>query len=379
MPDKNPWGNGQDQGPPDLIELIKKGFKKGANGSKFSTRLPTDNHTGFFAGIIALGLIILWALSGIFLVSPPEQAAILRFGKYVETVGPGPHWIPRFIESKDTVNVQQVRNFQYASEMLTQDENIVSVALAVQYRIADLKNYLFNVVTPVKTLQQATSSALRQVVGTMSLDDVLTTGRVELRNKAAAQINKTLALYKTGLIITDINLQPAKPPEAVTPAFDDAINAREDEQRYINQAEAYARKVTSTAAGQVARIQQQADAYKQAVVLHAQGNVARYLALLNPYKASRNVTRERLYLDTVASVLAKTTNILVDTSGSNVLYLPLDQILKKSLNHNKAASDASNDEPEQTTTAQSQTQNFESPLSTYGEPRKGYSTNGGQS
>ncbi len=253
---------------------------------------------------------------------------VLRFGRYVKTVTPGPHWIPPVIEKRFTVNVQKISQLPYQAEMLTQDENIVSVALTVLYRIEDPNKFLFNVVNPMVTLQQATSSALRQVVGQMTLNTVLTTGRQELRDKVAKQLDKTLAIYQTGIDVTDVTLQPAKPPEAVTHAFDDAIKAREDEQRYINQAKAYARKVESIVKGQTARLTQSANAYKQEVVLRSRGATARYLALLKPYQRAPEVTRKRLYLDTMALVLSHTTNIIMDTSNNNIMYLPLNEILR---------------------------------------------------
>lgn len=322
------------QDPDDLFKAVKK---------VFSDSMDNPNRGAWlYTFLIVFILFIIWAVSGIFVVSPAEKSAILRFGRYVTTVGPGPHWIPRFIDSQFTVDTQQVRNFSYQAEMLTRDENIVSVALAVQYRIADPNNYLFSVVDPIKTIQQATSSALRQIVGTMSLDSVLTTGRGQLREEIEKQLVETLEAYKTGLLVTDVRLQPAKPPEAVTDAFDDAIKAREDEQRYINQARAYARTVTSIAIGQIARLQQSADAYQKEVVLQAEGATSRYLALLGPYQQSKAVTRDRLYLDTISNVLANTTNVFVDSSGNNVLYLPLDQLLKKGLIQDRKSSSEKN-------------------------------------
>ena len=329
----NSWSKNKGQdGPPDLDDMLKNFFAKvfgkgsgnSSNNDSGSGQVVSSKKIG---GFIAL-VIAVWAVLGVYIVSPAEQAVILRFGKYVSVTGPGPHWLPLGIESEDRVNVQQVSNFAYTAEMLTKDENIVSVAVAVQYRIANPEDYLFNVVSPIASLKQATASALRQVVGQTSLDDVLTTGRQTLIEGVRKQLNTTLDIYNTGLVVTDVTLQPAKPPEQVTAAFDDAIKAREDEQRYINQAQAYARQVSAIAEGNIARLKQQAAAYRQEVVLKAKADTTRYLALLNPYKASPEVTRDRLYIDTISSVLSKTTNIFVETGGSNVLYLPLEQILR---------------------------------------------------
>lgn len=330
---QNPWGKRPEQGPPDLLELLKKLFSGAKNkvnvastgGGASSNNLPFSK---IAMGVVGF-LVLIWLVAGIYIVSPAEQAVILRFGKYVTTVGAGPHWIPPLIEERFVINTQEVNNFPYNAQMLTRDENIVSVAVAVQYRIADPEQYLFNVSHPVRSLQEATFSALRQVVGQMTLDDVLTTGRQSLRDQVAQQLNDTLAIYKTGLEVTDMTLQPAKPPEEVTAAFDDAIKAREDEQRYINQAQAYVRNVTSTAKGQIARLTQSANAYQQSVVLQAQGSVARFNALLQAYKNAPVVTRERLYLDGVQSALSRTHNIIVDSGHGNMLYLPLDQLLKQ--------------------------------------------------
>jgi membrane protease subunit HflK len=331
---KNPWERKPD-GPPDLFKVL---------GDFFNKKKPSGDDEGGSSGsgdgftlssvwvwaIVAL-VVLIWALSGIYIVNQAEQSVVLRFGKYVETVGPGPHWLPSLVESEQKVDIQQIRNFQYQSEMLTKDENIVNVSLAVQFRIDNARDFLFNVDNPGASLQQATASALRQMVGQMTLDSILTTGRSELRDNVAKQLNLTVKAYGMGLQVTDVRLLPAKPPEAVTEAFDDAIKAREDEQSSINRGQAYARKVTSEVKGDIAKLQESAQAYKQEVVLQAQGNVARYNAVLVPYLAAPTVTRERLYLDTVQEVLSHTNNVIVDSGAHNVLYLPLDQMIKSHL------------------------------------------------
>lgn len=347
---QSPWGKKPEQGPPDLFELLKKLFKSAAKGSDNNTQQNTTQRNASPSShsasplpwsintIIATAcaiIFVIWFLAGIFVVKPAQQAVILQFGKYAGTENAGPHWIPLLIDTRYIVNTQEVRNFPYRSDMLTNDENIVSVAVAVQYRIENPSAYLFNVVRPVDALQQATASALRQVVGEMSLNDVLTKGREVLRDNVATQLNRILARYKTGLVVTDVTLQPAKPPEEVTAAFDDAIKAREDEQRYINQASAYVNQVTSTAAGQISRLTQSANAYQQEVVLRAKGQTARFLALYDAYKNAPVVTRERLYLEGMQAMLSKTHNIIVDSGGNNMMYLPLDQLLKKQAGQSK--------------------------------------------
>lgn len=328
-PGKDPWRSGHDEGPPDLAHLFKKIFGK-FNQPTGQNESGKSVNPGRLVGLAVLIVIGIWAIAGVFLVSPPEQSVILRFGKYVRTVGPGPHWVPAIIERHYTGNIQRVDSFPYESEMLTQDGNIVSVKIQVQYRIADLKDYLFNVVTPIETLHQAASSALRQVVGQMNLDPILTTGREELAQKVMDLLQQTLSSYRSGIEVREVTLQSSKPPEAVTVAFDDVIKATEDQKRYINQAEAYAKKRVLIAQGEVARIMQEADAYRYAAVAKATGATARYLALLKPYQEAPGITRERLYLDTVTDVLKNTNTILVNAGSNNVLYLPLEELLKQS-------------------------------------------------
>lgn len=344
MPNDNnqdPWkGSGKKEGPPDLDELLRnlqnkinaffnKKAKPQQNAGRESTNSNSPKH--IYNRNILLGLslfLVIWILSGIFIVSPAEQAVIVRFGKYVKTMGPGPHWIPRFFESYYILNVQQISEFPFQAEMLTQDENIVSVEITVQYRIDDPKNYLFNVVDPNASLRQATASALRQIVGNTTLDDILTSGRQKVAQEVSEQIKKILSIYNPGIQITDITLQSAKPPEAVTDAFDDAIKAREDEQRYINQAYAYMEKVQPIAHGQASRLLEAANAYKQQVVLDAQAATAKYLALLPEYQKNPQLMRQRLYIDAIESVLTKSNKVMIDTKGGqNLIYLPLDKIM----------------------------------------------------
>lgn len=329
--------------PPDLDEVLKNLQRKlkglfGQKKTAFSPAGPSASSPkssqmmGPIFIFIAVVFILIWFFSGFFIVAPAEKAAVLRFGKYVKTDEPGLHWIPPFISSRYLVNVQQVLTYPYQAEMLTQDENIVSVDLVVQYRIFNLKDYLFNVANANESLQQATASALRQVIGQTKLDDVLTSGREKVRQETQDVLEKTLERYHTGLIIADVNMQPAKPPEEVTAAFDDAIKAREDEQRFKNQATTYSNRVVPKAEGNASRLMAEANAYKQQVVLNAQGATAQFLALLPQYLQFPDVTRERMYLDTLQSVMSQTPKILMDTGTgtNNMMYLPLDKLINKS-------------------------------------------------
>lgn len=327
---KDPWGRDKTpQGPPDLHAVFKQFKNKLFGGGRKAGGASSDRKANtYFTGLIVLAVVILWILSGIFIVSPAERAVITRFGKYVETVGPGPHWLPRFIESKFLVNVQHISNFAYAADMLTKDENIVSVSVVVQYRIINAQNYLFNVVDANSSLEQATASALRQAVGHNTLDDLLTTGRSEVRQQVAEQLQQIINVYKAGLVVTDVTLQSVKPPEPVTSAFDDVIKAREDQKSYINKANTYANQVSANAQGQIARISQEAQAYLKEVVLNAQASTVGFTALLPEYQKSPAITRERLYLTTMETIFAESNKILLDQkSGNPLLYLPLDKML----------------------------------------------------
>lgn len=332
---KDPFG-GKNQ-PPDLDEALKKLqalLKKGIFGSsgKKSKKFEVDNGGGgALLGLIFGVVVFLWALSGIFILGPAEEAVILRFGKYVKTVGAGPHWIPRFICSKTVKNVDRVLDYSYSAQMLTKDENLVAVSVAVQYRIGDLYDYLFSVVDPEESLRQATSSALRQVVGTTTLDELITEGRDAWGADMQETLIKILDYYKVGIKIVNVSPQPARAPENVQDAFDDAIKAQEDEKRFKEQARAYAAKVVPIAEGNAKRILAEANAVAEQLVLRAKGETAEFLALLPEYRKSSYVMQERMYLDTMQAVLSQTTKVIVDGKSGNMLYLPLDKIIKESV------------------------------------------------
>ncbi len=342
---KDPWtsggGNRGEPQPPDLDEVLRKlqqklqglfggGPSKGSNGNVEYISAKPPSVSRFGVGLIIAVLAIIYLLSGIYIVKPAERAVVFQFGRFVKEVGPGPHWLPVFIRSKEVVNVELIMDSTHSSRMLTSDENIIVVQLAVQYKVDNLPNYLFNVIDPTRSLKEATDSAIRQVVGQSTLDDVLTEQRSQIRDEIRKQIEETLAVYQSGLLITDVNLQPARPPEEVKEAFDDAIKAQEDEERLINLANAYRRRVIPTAEGQVQRILADARAYEAEVKLRANADIERFNQLLPEYQKAPEVTRERLYLDRMASILGRVSKIVVDSSnGQQVMYLPLDQLLKK--------------------------------------------------
>jgi len=321
---KDPWSGRDNQSPPDLIELISKVFKKSNKTPENTGQEPHLNDSkslGIIAVLVIIIVAVVWFVAGFFIVSPTDQAPILRFGRYTKTVGSGLHWIPRLVEKSFPVNTTTINKVNVSADMLTQDENIVTVEIAVQYRIDNPRNYLFNVVDPIGSLKQVTSSAMRQVIGDNSLDDILTTGRQKVRDDIEKVIKNTLAPYQTGIIITDVNLQPAKPPTAVTAAFDDAINAREDKQKYINKAQAYQNQVISMVKGQQSRIMQDASAYKTKVTQEAKGNVSRYLALLKPYEKAPEIMRNKLYYDTMTNVFKHTNNVINNTDGRSIVNI----------------------------------------------------------
>ena len=327
---KEPWSGKQQ--PPELDEALKR-FQEKIKKLFFGCRrqsMPEEpvvfKNAGFVGIVVSLLIFIVWALSGIFIVDPAEKAAILRFGKYSETVGPGPHWIPRLMDSKIIVNVDRVSDYSYSAQMLTKDENLVSVSVAVQYKIGDLEAYLFNVADPQESLQQATSSALRQVVGTTTLDQIITAGREAWGINVQDSLVKILGAYKTGITIVNVSPQPARAPENVQDAFDDAIKAQEDEKRFKEQAYAYKARVVPIAQGNALRIIAEAEAYAKQIALKATGEVAEFTALLPEYIQSPLVTSERMYLDTMQQVLSKSTKIIVDNKAGNLLYLPLDKL-----------------------------------------------------
>jgi modulator of FtsH protease HflK len=348
----NPWGNkGKDQGPPDLDQIIKNFINKIKANFNFKTpsfgnrnggggmgggggRKPFSNQKelGYLGSVIIIGLVILYLISGVYIVDPPERAVMTRFGKYIQTKGPGPHWMPPIIESKEIVNVEQVHTSDHNGLMLTKDRNIASVGIAVQYKIGsdeeDVRAFLFNVVNPIQSLKLSAESALRQVIGQSTMDEVLTLKRSEIAIAIKEQIIETLKPYKTGIAVLDVAMQFAKAPDEVRSAFDEVIKAAADEERLVNQARAYENEVLPRARGNVERLRNEALGYKGETVLNAEGNVQRFNQILPEYKKAPKVTQTRLYLDTMEEIFSKTTKILVEGNGNNnMMYLPLDKLI----------------------------------------------------
>ncbi len=347
-PKKDPWG-GNDQGPPDLDEVIRKlqdrfaGFFGGKGGGKGNGSRPSGGGRGggIGVGLIAVVGLIIWAATGIYVVDPAERGVVLRFGQHVGTTLPGPHWHwPSPIERVELVDVDRVRTISRKAPMLTRDENIVNVELAVQYRVKVAEDFLFNVRDPESTLKDVTESAIRAVVGKTSMDTILTEGRAELVTKTGTLIQTILDDYQTGLVVTKVNLQDAQPPEEVQDAFADAIKAREDEQRLKNEAEAYSNKVVNNAKGVASRYIEEAEAYKAEQVAHAEGRAGRFEKQLTAYQVAPQITRDRLYLDAMESVLSKSSKVMLDAKGgNNLMYLPLDKLMQRGSGSARTMSD----------------------------------------
>ena len=343
--DKDPWGNKNDQGPPDLDEAFKKlqnnlsqmfgGKSGGSGGAGGGSSLKMNS--GMIGGLIILA-IVGWALSGVYTLDEKERGVVLRLGKVNdEILLPGLHWNPPIIDRVMFESVTDVKSIQHNSEMLTEDENIVKVNMQVQYVVSDVKEYLLRVSNPVQSLYQSTESALRHEVGSALMNDVLTSGRAELGFKVKDRIQTYMNRYTTGIEVTQVVIDETAPPDAVRAAFDDVIKAREDEVREKNEATAYANQVVPEARGEAQRLVEQALGYKERVIARARGEAARFNALYAEYELAPEVTRERLYLDTMEAVMSNSTKVMVDVEGgNNLLYLPLDKLINQTQNNSNS-------------------------------------------
>lgn len=337
--DNDPWGKnnnrgGRDQGPPDLDEVFSKLSqklggkfgKKGGNGNGPS--IGGGGAIGF--GVIAVIAIAIWFFAGFYTVGEAERAVVLRLGQFDRIEEPGLNWHPRFIdEIKDEqlVNVQAIRSLRAAGTMLTKDENVVTVEMGVQYRVSDPYKYLYRVTDADDSLRQATDSALRAVIGDSLMDSILTSGRQQIRQSTQETLNRIIDSYDMGILIVDVNFQSARPPEQVKDAFDDAIAAREDEERFEREAEAYRNDILPKATGRAERLKKEAVGYSERTVNGALGQVAQFEKLLPEYQAAPEVTRNRMYLDTMEKVYSSTSKVLIDSESSgNLLYLPIDKL-----------------------------------------------------
>jgi len=330
---KDPWGRNNNDGP-DFDDLIKRfsmifGNKGSSNGGGPSGGIPSFPLKRIL-GFVFFGLLILFAMQCVYINEAPERTVVLRLGKYHQETDQGLNFMIAGIDERYTENVALTRRFSQTANMFTKDENLVDVTISVQYRIKNLKDFVLNVNDPEASLRQATESALRHVVGDNSLEETLTTGRQTLALNVQDRLQNYLDLYATGLIIQQVNIEKTDPPSAVKDAFDDVVAAREDKVRLQNEAERYALSIVPEARGQAVARVQQAEAYREEVIANAEGEVVRFEKLLAEYKKAPKVTRDRLYLDAIQSVLSSSTKIMVDVEGgNNLLYLPLDKIMEQ--------------------------------------------------
>ncbi len=326
---KDPWKRDGDE-PNDLDQIVQNlqrrlgGMFGGGGGA---ARQPGSPGGYFLAGL----LVAAWAVTGFYRVDEAERGVVQTFGAYTETTLPGLHWHwPYPIETVDLVNANAVSNYAYRTEMLTADEQYVFIDMVVQYRRTQPEKYLFEVVEPELTLQDVTESALREVVGTTTLELLVTSRRDEIASRTREVLQNTLDIYGAGITVTSISLETVNYPDSVQAAVDDAQKARNDSERYQLEADAYARDVIPKARGDAARVLQDAQAYRDRVIADAEGEAARFEALLAEYEKAPEVTRRRLYIDAIEEVYGKSNKVFLDSDGSgNLLYLPIDRLLQQ--------------------------------------------------
>lgn len=368
QPDKRPQAQGPNQGPPDLDELWRdfnrklsglfggknagnrgrnnnsggnNGGGSGGNGGGFQ---PDMKSAGIGVGLIAGVAVLIWLGTGFFIVQEGQQAVITQFGKYNSTVGAGFNWrLPYPVQRHELVVVTQIRSVDVGrdtvikatglreSAMLTLDENIVEIKFAVQYRLSDARAYLFESKDPANAVVQAAETAVREVVGKMKMDSALSEERDQIAPRVRALMQTILDRYKVGVEVVGINLQQSgvRPPEQVQAAFDDVLKAGQERERSKNEAQAYANNVIPRAVGSASRLKEESEAYKAQVVAQAQGDAQRFRSVLTEYQKAPQVTRDRMYIDTMQQVYSNVTKVMVESrQGSNLLYLPLDKIMQ---------------------------------------------------
>ncbi len=333
--DKDPWGGrgGKSDGPPDLDEAFKKLQDKlngmfGGGGSSGGSG-SSKGSFGIIFVIIAFVVVLFYGFSGIYTVDAKERAVVLKLGVFQETVGEGLHWSAPLLTQVFKVGVTNERQYPSKGLMLTQDESIVELPITVQWNVGDVKAYVLNLSDPETSLKHATDSALRHVVGSTELEQVLSEGRAKMAAEVKLRLQTYLDNYGAGIQIINVNIQQAQPPEEVRAAFDDVIKAKEDETRQKNQAESYSNQIIPESRGKAQRLIEEAEAYKSEVVSRAEGESARFENLLTEYKRAPEVTRKRLYMDALESVMTKSSKVLVDVDNNSMLYLPLDKMAKQ--------------------------------------------------
>lgn len=307
----------------DLFSKFKNNFN--LNNGSFSIFFSLKK-IFIYLFIIFLGL---YTILGIYLVKPAEQAVVTRFGKYVRVNSQGPNWIPLFIEKKNIVNTEKLeRSSHHGSYMLTKDENIITVEIEVQYRISDVEKYMFNLSEPDKSLKESADSALRQVIGSSDLDFIMTLGKDQVAGEIHEQLQHILDSYNSGIHIAIVALKDVRIPNDVKSAFDDVIKAQEEKEQLKHKAESFANKLIPEAKGEAIKILEFANAYKQEIIFSAEGSVLKFKLILPQYSLYPDITRTRLYIETLETVFSNTTKILIDLNkNNNIIYLPIDKLL----------------------------------------------------
>jgi len=337
---KDPWKSRGNQGPADLDAIVKDlqrklsaffgGGKRGGDGDGQGPGLGPKIGMGFasFVAIVAIGA---WSATGFYIVDEAERAIVLRFGKFVDITQPGLRWhLPWPIESRVAINTEETVTWDYQGSMLTRDENIVDINLIVQYRRTDPERFLFSVRDPEATLQDVTGSAIREIVGKNDLNYILTEGRLDISSTALTLLQSTLDTYETGITVYEVNMQEAQFPEEVQASVQDVVKAREDQARVILEAETYRNQLLPNARGQAVRQTQAAEAYQAQVIADAEGQSSRFTQILSEYQMAPQVTRQRIFLETLEAIMTSSTKVIVDTEGgNNLLYLPLDQLMQQ--------------------------------------------------
>ena len=357
------WGNqpgggkrgGGNQGPPDLEELWRDFNRRlaglfgnkgggGDNGGDAGNRMPSISPKQFGGGIgiILMLVAVVWLGSSFYIVDASQRGVVLQFGRFKETTEPGLRWrLPWPVQSNEIVNLTGVRTVEVGYRgsdknkvskealMLTDDENIVMVQFAVQYLLKDPKAYLFNNRHPDDTVMQAAETAIREVVGKNKMDFVLYEGRDQIAANTQKLIQEILDRYDTGIQVRSVNMQSTQPPEQVQAAFDDAVKAGQDRERHKNEGQAYANDVIPRARGAASRLMEEATGYRQRIIVTAEGDASRFKQILTEYSKAPEVTRSRMYLETVQQIYANTSKVMIDAKGSgNLLYLPLDKLMQ---------------------------------------------------
>ncbi|MBF2760319.1 MAG: FtsH protease activity modulator HflK [Ectothiorhodospiraceae bacterium AqS1] len=380
--DRNKSQGGGQSGPPDLDEILRKlrqelgrFFGRGGSSNSSSPEPPSGGDRSssgqggqggrssglagkiraggsIVVGLVAVALLVGWWLAGVTIIGEPEEGVVLRFGKMHRVMQPGFNWAPKFIDTVEVVNVDEVRFVQIGFRsrgnsdssvprealMLTKDENIVDVQFTVQYKVDDPAKFLYENAEPETALGRATESVVREIIGRTLMRSVITEERATVADEADELIQEVLDRYRTGLRVTSVDMQDGQPPEQVQAAFSDAIKAREDQERIINEAKAYEADVVPKARGEANAILARSQAYRERVEAIAKGDASRFEQILEAYRAAPDVTRDRLYLEAVESVLANTSKVLVDIpEGNNLMYLPLDQIVNSRRGSDDAA------------------------------------------